>query len=91
MWSCLPASAKGRGVAPTLRGSRIHQSRDRAVERFAGPAHLVDRVDGLQHSGVMPAAELPADFLKRRPGDLPGDVHCDLAPEGRMRAGWCAP
>jgi hypothetical protein len=33
----------------------------------------------MQHRGVVPAAKLTADFLKRRAGELPRDVHRDLS------------
>ena len=53
--------------------------RDRAVQRLVRAAHLVDLVDGVQRRGLMPAAKLPANFLERRPGELPRNVHRDLA------------
>src|SRR5215467_2846166 len=68
------AMRKSSGVCSNC----VHQSLDRAVQRFIEAAHLVYPADRVQHSSVMPAAELAADFLERRPGELPRQVHCNL-------------
>ena len=73
MANCGPQSPSG------LRENRVQQSPNRAVQRFIGPAHRLDLVDGVEHRRVMPAAKLAADFLERRAGELPSDVHGDLA------------
>ena len=64
-----------------LRDNRVHQSRDRAVQRFVRTPHLLDPVDGVQHRAVVPAAKLAPDFLERRARELPSNVHGDLARE----------
>jgi hypothetical protein len=66
-----------------LRDNHSRQTRDGPVQRRIGAPHRFDLVDGVQYGGVMPAAELSADFLQRRSSDLPGDVHGDLAREGK--------
>jgi hypothetical protein len=57
----------------------ITASINRVIQRLVEAADLVDPVDGVQHRGVVPVAELAADFLERRAGQLPCDVHGDLA------------
>ena len=69
-----------------LLDNGVHQSRDRAVQRFVGAPHRFDLVDGVQHRSVMPASELPPDFLKRRAGELPRNVHGDLPRLSKQRS-----
>ena len=59
----------------------VNQFRDHPVQRFILATHRCDLIDGVQHCRVVPAAELPADFLQRRSSDLPDDIHGQLARE----------
>jgi hypothetical protein len=47
------------------RDNRVRQSRDRAVQRLVGAAHLLDLPDRVQHHAVMPVAKLAADVRER--------------------------
>ena len=60
---------------------RIHQTRDCTIQVFVRAAQLFDFVDRVQNSGVMLAAELPANFGQRSGGELLDDVHGHLARE----------
>src|SRR6266853_3191010 len=57
----------------------IHQFIDRAVQVLVAPAESVDLVNRMEDRGVVLAAELPADFRKRRLGKLLDQVHRNLA------------
>src|SRR5271156_6131753 len=47
---------------------RVHQTRDGAVQILVRTPQLFDFVDGVQHRGVVLAAELPTNLRQRRGG-----------------------
>lgn len=67
----------------------IEQLGDGAVQLLVGAAERVDFVDGMEHGGVVLAAELASDFRQRGGGELLHQVHGNLARVGdgfRVRA-----
>jgi len=73
-------------AAGTPLGAGLHQLHARAVQRLVGAAHRVDPVDGVQHRAVVPAAELPADFLEQRSVSCLAMYMAIWRPQGRGHA-----
>src|SRR5436309_2063179 len=95
MWTqgidTMPLQKKARNFSGHVVGTKfwwrnllqsVHQPSDGAVQILVGAAHFLDLVDGVQHSGVMLAAKLAANFRQRRGRELLDDVHGDLARKG---------